>query len=83
MKSSTDIQGSKRMNPTDFNNPVTIHHECDIRHFSKMSIHFGWFAMEFGTVIHVPLRVNWNNFGEFLAPSSSQNLILSNTLVHD
>ncbi len=44
-------------------------------------------GMEFVADIHVPLRMNYNNFGDpltfHLAPSSGPNFILSNTVVYD
>ncbi len=43
----------------------------------------GQIAIKFGTNIHVPLRMNSNNFGDtltfHLAPPAGQNLNLSNT----
>ncbi len=44
-------------------------------------------VMKFSTDIHVPVRMNCNQFADPLtfhtAPSSGQNLSSSNTLVHD
>lgn len=76
----TDIHGSQMMCHIDF----LCHHEFVV--FSDMSQWQWWNAMKCGTHIHVPCRMNWNNFYHFLAfplaPSSGSVFNLSNTLVY-
>lgn len=46
----------------------------------------GWIAVKFGEHIHGPQRISYIHFDPpsfHVAPSSGQNLIVSNTLVND
>lgn len=61
----TDIHGPQRMNPNDFNDPLssstasTDPLTCPLVDLQEVhSNHMKWIAMEFCTDIHVSLRMN-------------------------
>lgn len=81
MKYGTEIHGSHMMYPTDFGGTPTFPLRWTFVVLSEMSI--GWIAMTLGPHVDVPLRMNYNIFGDPLTfqSSSGQNFNLSNTLV--
>ncbi len=66
------------MNPTDSGDPLTFH-ICGFEW--KVSRTIGWIAVEFGPDIHVPLRMNCNNFGDQLTFSFLSSAIIRSTFL--
>ncbi len=59
------------MDSNDVCDPFT---DVDIYGFDwNVSKAIGWIAMKFHTDIHIPLRMNWNNFGD---PDFSSSTII-------
>ena len=85
----TDIHAANRMNPNDFS---SLDLSSTATNSSKISIislstYTVWIGTKCSTNIHVPCRMNLNDFGDpltfHLAPPSGQNMNCSNILVLD
>lgn len=71
--SCTDIHDPQKTNPTHSGDPHTF------VVLSEMSSQ-PWTAMQYGADIHVPVRFNFNTFGELFY---QLNIYLSNILLYD
>lgn len=93
MRFGTNIHGAQMMKPNYFGGPLNFpltppaghsfyfkisQHELRTDEHGRQYLNIGWIAMTFGSDIHVPLRMNCNNFCGPLtfhpAPSSGQDL---------